>query len=397
VAVRFTPNPSSASRTVTVTVNGVQVVLTQAGNTKPKPSIYQGSVGWLLPPLLNGSGQKLAPSLEWTAGSLAITVGLPTSKSPNGTYSAVLNVFDGTANRLFRVKGNMGPGNTLQDVTWSTSGKAPVTVVVSLSPLDNGEGSEGLTGSLQIGGQTLDILVGKTAFDKKTNPWPADFGTTFTTTLENISTLTGTGVATVVISPVGIAKMITRLGDGTSVTMSSPVWISTGSTGEKLLFFYAPLAKNTGYVGGWFAGPDSPADPWAGSGTWSIPGEENSLATLMYPYAKPAAKMSPFTWPGDSAVVQIYNPDFLDLAGDVFFTSPNKFVVVADNPNVDMKLSINAANGAVSGQVSYFPLEGTMPKKTNAKLYGVLDQSTGIINGLVVFSPGKSGILEILP
>lgn len=398
VQVRFAPNPSAASRTAIVTVNGVAIELTQAGNTKPKPSVYYGAVGSVLPLLLNGSNQNLAPSLQWVGGSLAITVGLPSTKSPNGSYSAVLNVFDGTVNRLIRAKGNMGPGSTLQDVIWSTGGKTPITVEVSLAPLDNGDGSEGLAGSLKIADQDLDILVGRQIFDKKTNPWPVDaLGNSFTMALHNVSVLAGTGAGTVVISPLGVAKTVVRLGDGTSVTMSAPVWSATGAPDEKILFLHAPLAKNSGYFGGWAVCPNSPTENWTGSGTWSLPGEESTVDVEMYPYTKPAAKASPLSWIGNSAVMQVYNPDFLDLAGDVFFTPPTKFNVVSDNPNVSVKLKIKATTGLVSGQISYFPLEGFIPKKTNAKLYGVLDQATGIIHGLVVFTPTKSGVLEILP
>ena len=383
VKISFAANPLTSSRAVTVTCNGLAFVFTQAGNA-PAAS-YSGAVGLSLEPLTTAS-----TSIK---GSLAITVSTPTAASPDGAYSATLNVFHAASNLVFRAKGNMAPGGTLQNATWSTGGNSPVNATVSLAPLTTG--GAGLDGSIRIADQTYAALAGKQIYSAKSNPWPAS-GSVFTITIPDQTGLFGTGTGTVAISADGVAKIAARLNDGTPVTISSPVWGATGVPATKNLFFYSPLANNLGFVGGWLASPGTGAVTWLGGGTWKpTPAGENPIAPAMSPYAKPAPNVPAVTWPSGSAPLNIYNIDFLLLGGNATISSANKLTVVSQNTNVTTTLSLNTATGAVTGQCSYIPLFQTT--KATAKIYGVIDQPSNKILGVVLLADGKFGDLEIRP
>ena len=398
VKVNFSANPSSSSRVVNVTVNGLLYSFTQAGNA-PAAS-YSGAVGELgdiLPPLLTGTNQPLAPHFLSVNGSLTLTVSSPSPASPDGAYSATLNFFDGTANLVFRGKGNMGPGGILQNATWTTGGRTPRTVAVSLSPLANGAGSQGLAGTaLLAGNQTCDVLAGKQIYSAKSNPWPVA-ESLFTMTLPvTDDPFAGTGACTVAISSDGVAKIAGRLGDGSAITLSSPVWGATGAPAEKILFLATPVANNLGFLGGWLARQVVAPGPWVGAGTCALPGFAHPIAPAMSPYAKPAPNSPAVNWPAP-ATLNIINADFLNLGGNVTINSANKLAVTPASGNVSYSLVLNPATGAVSGQCSYLPLGTLSPKKATATICGVLDQSTRRIDGLILFSPANTGILEIVP
>jgi hypothetical protein len=400
VKILFAANTSPSSRTVSVTINGLVYSFTQAGNAPP--TSFQGAAGTLreILPLIATPvpNQPLAPHFQSVEGSLSLAISSPTAASPDGAYSAVLNLFHNGAHSIFRARGHMGPGRTLSNVSWSTTGKNPQTVTVSLAPLDNGPGGEGLEGTLTIGDTTHELLLGKQIYDRKTNPWPAD-ESWFTMALpDGNDAFAGTASGSASISNTGIAKIAARLGDGTAVTLSVPVWGATGAASEKILFLSAPLAKNLGFLGGWVARQEPGPGPWQGRASWSMPAfpAPHALEARMSPYSKPPARTPAVSWP-NQAQLSIINPNFISLDGTASISPANKLSVIPNNGNTTISLTLNASTGVVSGSCKYYPVTGLPTRQSTAKIYAALDQPSASIHGTVVFPDGKTGILEVLP
>ena len=169
----------------------------------------------------------LLPLKAWSsvAGRLTITFLKPTLKTPNGTYSAVLSLFNGSATWAFNGKGAISGSNTISGNWTGVKGAPDCKVSLALS----GTGPACLTGTalLTSGSGAVStrypLFALPVAWKAKTNPLPIDDVGTCTFFLLDPSSQVGTTTGAVTITSLGAVRLALTFTNGKKVSTTSTV------------------------------------------------------------------------------------------------------------------------------------------------------------------------------
>ena len=344
---------------------------------------------------------------DGAAGRLSLTLASPTTTAPNGTYTAQLDLYNGTQAFTFRYKGSLKPGGGIQDI-WVSSGKTPASISISMNRSVMGPEAAFLTGEAVLSGSRYPVFAMPHLFTSK-NPLPASVAGAFAFFLHDQLGSRGTGFGSATITPVGGVKLAGTSGDGSKFTQSSNILY----TGGQHFFASAGLVGKTGFIGAWALRDPSFVDSdWSG---YARHGQSSTYVTrvILSSNTRPAGQ-SALSWTAGSLHLEL-NPDFFAANGDVTFDGKSRFTPVgldygqsrgilnganargAQHQSLQLKLSTGPATGSV--EYYYIPSPTSIALREKATLSGALNKKSGEIHGRIqaARNPLLSGPFQVSP
>lgn len=324
---------------------------------------------------------------EGLAGRLQISISAPSSKAPQGAYTAKLTLRHGNKTLAFRKKGALAADGSIS-ASWSASG---VTTQVALNRSPMAPNAAFLYGTATIDSTSYPIFLLPETFGAKA-PLPTGVHGGFTLFLHDPALSDGTGFGTASISKTGAVKISAKLSDGTKTTQSSAILLG----GSTPFFVTASPIRPTGFLGAWALRDTSPEDcDWNGYALQT--GDPRRL--LLSSFSKPAPNQPAF--PSSSAMLDLQlNPDFFAANGQIAFDGKKRFFAgsglsshqqsaILDGANPWgvslLSLTLNPSTGAATGRIEYFFIsESTsMTRRESANLAGMLNRKSGEIHGFI--------------
>lgn len=378
-----------------------------AGATTPAPTpppLFQGSWIGAAGPSNSFSLPEdfLLDSWDSVSGALKISFTKPALKTPNGSYSATLSIFDGYATWALKGKGAISGSNTIVG-SWTTTAKGAPSCQVNLAL--SGSDQLCLTGTALLSGShgifSYPLFAMPLSFNAKSNPLP-DSGT-YTLFLKDPSGVAGTATGSASMTTAGAVRIAGTFTNGKKFSASSTVLSYAGK--QFFTLFFSPT-KTTAF-GAWALKDSSlPDSDWAGPALLGT----SSLDLALARYTKPLANTPIVSWTSP-ATLFLSHPDFLAADGLVSLSSANKLLVNFDSgsglgasPFISFSLSLNSANGMVTGSAKYpNPNPPARPDlflpPISATITGALNQKSGMILGCVLpkTSNASSGDFDITP
>jgi hypothetical protein len=339
---------------------------------------------------------------DGAAGRLSLTLASPTTTAPNGTYTAQLDLYNGTQAFTFRYKGSLKLGGGIQDI-WVASGKTPASITISMNRSVMDPEAPFLTGEAVLSGSRYPVFAMPHLFTKK-SPLPASVAGAFAFFLHDQIGSRGTGFGSATITPDGGVKVAGTSSDGSKFTQSSNILY----TGGQHFFASAGLVGKTGFIGAWALRDPSFVDSdWSG---YARHGQSSTYVTrvILSSNAKIAGQ-SALSWTAGSLHLEL-NPDFFVANGDVTFDGKSRFTIAGQssvflngaNPwGVQLKsLQLNLSTGLATGSVEYYYIPVlTSELRVKATLSGALNKKSGEIHGRIqaARNPLLSGPFQVSP
>lgn len=354
VAVTLQENPTSAPRRATLTINGLNYVVTQQGQTLPllHKGTYTGLVFTGGEPALSDGASSVFDGITDAMGGITVTV-TPTAKG-NAPYTGSLRLNGLT----YTGKGAV----VTSAVPWTISGNwtAPTrpvsTAAVSLNFVVDSTNTKLICGTVDDGsGENYGLLAGRPVFDGRSAISP------FAGSYVSMIGKAWPAATSISISAAGVATFAGKFVDGAALTMSVPVFGATGLDGEWGLLFYNSIYGTKGTLGGYYCQSPDVATPGGilsrGLTTAWVPARPELPSTdvsgkladdrivpfLLNRYVKPATGQPAMIWSSGNAT-----------------TSYGQIDVPAIDPYPDM----------ISGRVKFL-------KKTNALAWELTDAAGG--------------------
>lgn len=370
------------------------------------------SDGFLIP---DASRSPVELFEEGLTGRARVLYTVPGKKAPNGAYSASLTLYDNGNVLTVRGAGVPAADGSI-DAAWTSSGKTPATVRVTLSRLATNPQANVLQGEATVGSRKYPFFLVPEPYSKTspyagtpTIPGP---GTYNFFVLDSNATI-GSGTGFVTIDAAGMAKFAGTLTDGSKVSLAVPVLVGGG----KHFLAVAGLAGK-GFLGAWAHGDRTQADSdWHGAAITVPAGKPpiGGLSFLVSPLNPVSTGASPLRWSRGQMFLK-YDPYFWVQTGEVGFDGRSRFATVDDTPesfngagasNVRLKsLVLDSRKGLVKGAITHFftPApngysgDNLVTYLLSSTLTGALNQKSGIISGRInTKSAGtSSGFFDII-
>lgn len=315
VVVTLPENPTSTDRTAVLTIEGLNYVVIQKGQTLPL--LHKGTYTGIFftgpqPPLAGeGNATSVFTPINDALGSVTVTV-TPTTTG-GATYTGSL-ITDGV---VYTGKGNVTSSTLPWTISgnWTTTSKMPgfpSQGAVSLNFVVDSPNTKLVRGTVDNGSGIYGILAGKSVFDGKSMLFQ---------NAGNFVSIMGfawPAAVSVSISSAGVASFSGKFVDGTPLTMTTPVFGSTGVDGEWALLFYGPIYGKKGRLLGLYSETPDPliantiissgfSTAWVPAGDQVPPtdltgtlGDDHNMFTLSR-YIKPAANQPAIIWPNWNA------------------------------------------------------------------------------------------------
>jgi len=393
-------NASSQDRTITINVNGRDYTITQRGESlaKIRMGSYVGLLGYVPAELPSADLE----SYETYEGAVSVSISAPSSKLPEGTYSAKLILFSANRTHVFNAKGSLGSGGSISG-NWRSNDSSSVTAVVSLVAVDDGALSRLVSGNITVGTEKYGLLAGKQIFNKKSNPLPSsDAGKTtiFINTFGGDVGGADSGVASATILNDGTVRCAGVTPGAGRLTFSSIVWGGVGSS--PVIPYAASFLKGATFLSG-YARRDAVKDlsDWDGLAQMSVSARAPLYFNVaMAKYLPPSKSIPVFDWGvAKQAGVSIVAQDIGNLSGQATLLPSARLSAVLEgaSPARSLILRLNPSTGIVTAILSEpgsKKAAATFTSAVNQK-YQTLDSRSGSILGCV--SSGPPGTLSIIP
>jgi hypothetical protein len=322
VVVTLQENPTSASRTATLTISGLNYSVTQQGQTIPllHKGTYTGLVFTGAEPALSDGTSSVFEGITDAMGGITLTV-TPTTQG-NATYTGSLRLNGLTYTGRGAVVTSAVPWTI--SCNWTAPTRPVSTATVSLNFVVNFTNAKLVRGTVDDGlGGNYGLLAGKPVFDGSSAIFP-DAGSY----VSMIGTpLVWPAATSISISAAGLATFAGKFVDGTALTMSVPIFGATGLDAEWGLLFYNSIYGTKGTLGGFYCQSPDAATPGTilanGLTTAWVPARPELPATdvsgkladdsaapfLLNSYVKPATGQPAIIWPSGNATTSYGTTD----------------------------------------------------------------------------------------
>ena len=386
----------------------------------PAPGNWSGAVGTAtVAPL---PGELPGEAWESVRGSLVLKISPPSSKAPNGSYSAVFSVFEGGALQVFRGKGSLGEQGRLA-ASWSGPGKSPrrceIDLVFSSSPdgllqgtanviapaetfTDTNGNSQRDTnevfvdanknGSWDAGGLSSFAVFALRSPYGKSAPLPADVAGSLSALCLAEGADLPLGIFSGGIDTAGRLKLGGTWQDGRKASLSTAVLRFDNSN------FVVPAAA----LGkGIFLGARAVYAPGSGGSDWSGKAWEFKTTGAPRPLRFEgfrAGNNAALNWPTGAADLYLEHGLDVEYANGVarIVQRSNKLALegIASNPGIrDISLSFFPSEALVKGSLTYIVSNSNPETRATVAVSGVLNPSTGEVRGRV----GSIGWFSLVP
>ncbi len=397
VVVNIPENPTTQPRTVTLTINGLNYVLNQQGQTLPllHRGTYTGILHAASPPAGNSS---IFYDVRIPLGGISVTL------TPS-TLNTV--AFTGSVRTDGLTYTGRGLVNT-STVPWKISGNwtAPTKPVSAISVELEFEVNSPFTKLMKGTADGWQVVAGKQVFDGRSSLFP-DAGTYVSLMGDRWPAATAISISTA-----GVATFAGKFVDGIPLTMSVPVIGATGIDKEwGLAFFTSTIYSAKGTLVGAYAQRPDLATPGtflaSGIMTSWVPARPELPATdasgklsgdynvdfLLNRYVRPATGQPAFVWPSGNATASFGVIDIPDISpypdtiygrvrllnrtNALAWSLTDEYGNPAPNTN-KLAFTFNSANGLLEGSftipVSHPDDNGISLGTRIVRFYGIANQ-----------------------